>query len=130
MPVPFLGRAIRRRHSAVDEERGGHVIARHSPPGCEKRPRFITKKKKKKTINNMHNKYNQQCNYSGITMMAALWAGKSKIDQSQTIKIQNTVSHLFCVGWVFIRPHRCSGTNHSSSWTGRRPSGSLPFCLF
>ena len=42
----------------------------------------------KKTINNMHNKYNQQCNYSGITMMAALWAGKLKIDQSQTIKIQ------------------------------------------
>ena len=78
----------------------------------------------------MHNKYNQQCNYSGITMMAALWAGKSKIDQSQTIKIQNTVSRLFCVGWDFIRPHRCSGTNHSSSWTGRRPSGSLPFCLF
>ena len=29
MPVPFLGRAIRRRHSAVDKERGGHVIARH-----------------------------------------------------------------------------------------------------
>ena len=29
MPVPFLGRAIRRRHSAVDEERGGHMIARH-----------------------------------------------------------------------------------------------------
>ena len=29
MPVPFLGRAIRRRHSANDEERGGHVIARH-----------------------------------------------------------------------------------------------------
>ena len=27
-------------------------------------------------------------------MMAALWAGKSKIDQSQTIKIQNTVSRL------------------------------------
>ena len=75
----------------------------------------------------MHNKYNQQCNYSGITMMAALWAGKSKIDQSQTIKIQNTVSRLFCAGWDFIRPHRCSGTNHSSSWTRRRPSGSLPF---
>ena len=30
----------------------------------------------KKTINDMRNKYN----YSGITMMAALWAGKSKID--------------------------------------------------
>ena len=29
MPVPFLGRAIRRRHSAVDEERGGRVVARH-----------------------------------------------------------------------------------------------------
>ena len=26
-------RAIRRRHSAVDEGRGGHVVARHSPPG-------------------------------------------------------------------------------------------------
>ena len=78
----------------------------------------------------MHNKYNQQCNYSGITMMATLLVGKSKIDQSQTIKIQNTVSRLFCAGWDFIRPHRCSGTNHSSSWTGRHPSGSLPFCLF
>ena len=29
MPVPFLGRAIRRRHSAVDEEQGGRVVARH-----------------------------------------------------------------------------------------------------
>ena len=29
MPVPFLGRAIRCRHSAVDEERGGRDIARH-----------------------------------------------------------------------------------------------------
>ena len=29
MPVAFLGRAIRRRHSAVDEERGGRVVARH-----------------------------------------------------------------------------------------------------
>ena len=29
MPVPLLRRAIRRRHSAVDEERGGHVVARH-----------------------------------------------------------------------------------------------------
>ena len=28
----------------------------------------------------MHNKYNQQYNYSGITMMATLWAGKSKIE--------------------------------------------------
>ena len=34
MPVPLLGRAIRRRHSAVDEERGGHVVARHI---CTKR---------------------------------------------------------------------------------------------
>ena len=40
------------------------------------------------------------------------------------------MSRLFCAGWDFIRPHRCSGTNHSSSLTGRRPSGSLPFCLF
>ena len=29
MPVPLLRRAIRRRHSAVDEERGGRVVARH-----------------------------------------------------------------------------------------------------
>ena len=29
MPVPLLRWAIRRRHSAVDEERGGRVIARH-----------------------------------------------------------------------------------------------------
>ena len=29
MPVPLLGQTIRRRHSAVDEERGGRVIARH-----------------------------------------------------------------------------------------------------
>ena len=29
MPVPLLGRAIRRRHSAVDEERGGRIVARH-----------------------------------------------------------------------------------------------------
>ena len=29
MPVPFLRQAIRCRHSAVDEERGGRVIARH-----------------------------------------------------------------------------------------------------
>ena len=29
MPVPLLGRAIRRRHSVVDEERGGRVVARH-----------------------------------------------------------------------------------------------------
>ena len=29
MPVPLLGRAIRRRHSAVDEERGGRVVAQH-----------------------------------------------------------------------------------------------------
>ena len=29
MPVPLLGRAIRCRHSAVDEERGGRVVARH-----------------------------------------------------------------------------------------------------
>ena len=29
MPVPLLGWAIRRRHSAVDEERGGRVVARH-----------------------------------------------------------------------------------------------------
>ena len=29
MPVPFLGRVIRHRHSAVDEERGGRVVARH-----------------------------------------------------------------------------------------------------
>ena len=70
MPVPLLRRAIRRRHSAIDEERGGHVVARHSPQNVKS---FITK-----TINNMDNKYNQQCNYSGITMMAALWAGKSK----------------------------------------------------
>ena len=26
-------RAIRRRHSAVNQERGGRVVARHSPPG-------------------------------------------------------------------------------------------------
>ena len=31
MLVPLLGQAIRHRHSAVDEERGGRVIARHSP---------------------------------------------------------------------------------------------------
>ena len=29
MPVPLLRRAIRHRHSAVDEERGGRVVARH-----------------------------------------------------------------------------------------------------
>ena len=29
MPVPLLRRAIRRRHSVVDEERGGRVVARH-----------------------------------------------------------------------------------------------------
>ena len=29
MPAPLLGRAIRCRHSAVDEERGGRVVARH-----------------------------------------------------------------------------------------------------
>ena len=29
MPVPLLRRAIRHRHSVVDEERGGHVVARH-----------------------------------------------------------------------------------------------------
>ena len=29
MPIPLLRRAIRRRHSAVDEERGGCVVARH-----------------------------------------------------------------------------------------------------
>ena len=29
MPVPLLRRAIRCRHSAVDEERGGRVVARH-----------------------------------------------------------------------------------------------------
>ena len=31
MPDPVLRRAIRRRHSAVDEERGGRVVARHIP---------------------------------------------------------------------------------------------------
>ena len=72
MPVSLLRQAIRRRHSAVDKERGGHVVARHSPQDVKS---VITK-----TINNMHNKYNQQCNYSGITMMAALWASKSKIE--------------------------------------------------
>ena len=29
MPVPLLRRVIRHRHSAVDEERGGRVVARH-----------------------------------------------------------------------------------------------------
>ena len=29
MSVPLLGRAIRHRHSAVDEERGSRVVARH-----------------------------------------------------------------------------------------------------
>ena len=29
MPVPLLGWAIRRKHSAVDEERGGRVVTRH-----------------------------------------------------------------------------------------------------
>ena len=28
-----LRQAIRHRHSAVDEGRGGRVVARHSPPG-------------------------------------------------------------------------------------------------
>ena len=32
MPVPLLRRAIRRRHSAVDEGRGGRVVARHIHP--------------------------------------------------------------------------------------------------
>ena len=31
MSVLLLRRAIRHRHSAVDEERGGHVVARHIP---------------------------------------------------------------------------------------------------
>ena len=37
MPVPLLGRAIRRRHSAVDEERGSRVVTQHieeSPEEC------------------------------------------------------------------------------------------------
>ena len=44
MPVPLLGWAIRRRHSAVDEERGGRVVARHIyqksmyPPKVVKKP--------------------------------------------------------------------------------------------
>ena len=29
MPIPLLRRAIRHRHSAVDEERGGRVVTRH-----------------------------------------------------------------------------------------------------
>ena len=43
--------------------------------------------------------------------------------------LRNMVSSLFCAGWVFIRPRRCIGTNHSFSWTGGRPAGSLPSCL-
>ena len=34
MPVPLLRWAIRRRHSAVDEERGGRVVARHILQRC------------------------------------------------------------------------------------------------
>ena len=30
MPVPLLRWAIRHRHSAVDEERGGRIVARHT----------------------------------------------------------------------------------------------------
>ena len=33
MPVPLLRRAIRRRHSAVDEERGSCVVTRHIDGG-------------------------------------------------------------------------------------------------
>ena len=76
MPVPLLRWAIRRRHSAVDEKRGGRVVARHFSPQDVKSVRALLQK----TINNMHNKYNQQCNYSGIIMTAASWEGKSKIE--------------------------------------------------
>ena len=43
MPVPLLRRAIRRRHSAVDEERGGRVVARHiyaMQPGSGEDPKL------------------------------------------------------------------------------------------
>ena len=71
MPVPLLG-----RQKGADTQRltrgEAAALSHDTLPQDVKSVRALLQK----PINNMHNKYN----YSGITMMAALWAGKSKID--------------------------------------------------
>ena len=69
MPVPLLGRAIRCRHSAVDEERGGRVVARHIyvPPCCINNP------------NNKHNPRYMPLTIFNLSTVDHLYIGKDTV---------------------------------------------------